>query len=138
MFFDTEAETLKSAPCTPELSGFKAIHSAFPLDHIVRSFKSARTRVLIFANWFPNAIQIERSVVAAARNGSEVQIMLLNPASTHAKDRSRDLGYRDPDSVSHEIVGSLKELSRFVESEGVVDRVYVRLHDFTPTYLLFG
>jgi hypothetical protein len=64
--------------------------------------------------------------------------MLLNPKSAHAKDRSRDLGYRDPDSVSHEIVGSLKELSRFVENEGVVDRVYVRLHDFTPTYILFG
>src|SRR5258706_13517862 len=74
-FFDTEAATLKNAPS--EMSGFKAIHSAFPLDHVVRYLESARTRVLIFANWFPNTIQIERSVVAAARNGSEVQIMLL-------------------------------------------------------------
>src|SRR5438034_10664541 len=89
-FFDTEAETLQSTPSRPEPSGFKAIYSAFPLDHIVRCFETARTRVLIFANWFPNTIQIEHSVVAAARNGSEVQIMLLNPESSHAKDRSRD------------------------------------------------
>lgn len=137
-FFDTEAATLKGTPSNPELSGFKATYPVFPLDHVVRSFETTRTRVLIFANWFPNTIQIEHSIVAAARNGCEVQIMLLNPESAHAKDRSRDLGYRDSDSVSHEIVGSLKELSRFVENEGVVDRVYVRLHDFTPTYILFG
>ena len=135
-FFDTEAATLKNAPSG--LSGINAIHSAFPLDHVVRHFETARTRVLIFANWFPNTIQIEQSVVAAARNGSEVQIMLLNPESTHAKDRARDLGYQDSDRVSHEIVGSLKELSRFVDNEGVVNRVHVRLHDFTPTYILFG
>jgi hypothetical protein len=137
-FFDSEAETLKNAPARPELSGFKATYSTFPLDHVVRSFETARTKVLIFANWFPNAIQIEHSIVAAARNGSEVQIMLLNPKSVHAKYRSRDLGYRDFDSVSNEIVGSLKEFSRFVENEGVADRVYIRLHDFTPTYILFG
>src|SRR5438105_14047013 len=78
-FFDTEAETLKSAPCTPELPGVRVIHCAFPLDHIVRGFKSTRTRVLSFANWFPTAIQMELSVVAAARNGSEVQSMVSNP-----------------------------------------------------------
>jgi len=136
-FFDTEAETLKNTP-SGHVSGFKAAYSTFPLDHVVKCFRTARTRVLIFANWFPNTIQIEQSVVAAARNGSEVQIMLLNPESTHAQIRSHDLGYRDSDSVSHEIVGTLKELSRFVEKEGIVDRIHVRLHDFTPTYLLFG
>jgi hypothetical protein len=122
----------------PIETGFKAIFPAFPLDHVVSCFETARTRVLIFANWFPNAIQIEHSVVAAARNGAEVQIMLLNPESAHAKDRSHDLGYREPDTVSQEIIGSLKELARFVENEGVADRVHVRLHDFTPTHILFG
>lgn len=137
-FFDTEAETLKSTSDKSELFGFKSIYSTFPLDHVVRCFETARTRVFVLANWFPNTIQIEHSIVTAARNGSEVKVMLLNPESPHAKDRARDLGYGDLDSVSHEILGSLKELSRFVENEGVVDRVYVRLHDFTPTYILFG
>jgi hypothetical protein len=121
--------------------GLQYIYPDFPSLDVHQGFRSAQKRIRILANWFPNIIEIEQWVADALRNGCEaVEIALLDPDSLrgHALNRNHDLGFADPDFVSREIRSTLTELDRFFAGEGLAEKVSLRLHESTPTHILFA
>ena len=121
-----------------ERPGFAAVHPSFPIQYVTENISKARHRVLILANWLPDPIQLEKSLASAINNGADVQVILLDPESPHARDRGRDLESIDTQIVAKEIRASIGELARFSQDARAVKMIDLRLHGRLPTHILFA
>jgi predicted transcriptional regulator len=86
--------------------------------------------------------QYEEAFVSATNNGSEIQLLFLNPDSPYAKQRSRDvwpknsLNPPDDQFVSKQIIYSINVLHSMVE-EHKMKNLEVRLYDSLPSVALY-
>jgi hypothetical protein len=117
-------------------AGIADLHDCLPDDAISRSIGGARESVRILQTWIPNLLQIERALTEAVGRGCRVRMLLLDAASLHCAERSRDLGYVDERTITSGIELNLKQLASWAPALGAL--VEVRTYRATPTMSLYA
>lgn len=91
--------------------------------------------VWICQTWLPNINDLLPSISVAAKQGSDIKIILLDPNSDVVHLRTSDLGYKDSDFVANQIKANLQELKAITEEHSNVE---VRLYQSLPCFAIYG
>lgn len=112
-------------------AGVVDIHEIFPTTDAARVLAQARS-ISIVQTWIPDIIPMLRAMRTAAERGCRIRILLMNPDSTVASVRAKELGYTAPDATQRNVEANLAELRRFSKLHVVAQNLEVRLYDGLP------
>ena len=125
-----------------EKAGFKGIHpklTKLGKSHIAMEFRRARHSIRILQTWLGNFSEDNdigdalREVTRGADIG--VRILLLNPRSSVAPLRGKDLN----EDVEERIKEDIKQLKRLCNDRPcAAERIQVRFYDATPAMSIYG
>ncbi len=118
-------------------AGITDVYRSLPTSDISKRFSTA-SRVRIMQTWMPDLLTFLGSLKEACSNGCVVQLLLLDPDSSLADVRGRDLGYPDPQMVSENTKSNLMEIRRFCLQEEMEDAFEIRLHNTIPSISLYS
>lgn len=122
--------------------GFEALTHAnvfskeFPAEAFGKCCLAARREIRILQTYIPGAKPLPDEVLVAAQAGCRVRVLLLNPESTMAVQRIKDIGYAG-DSRRSLVAAETLEASlrkRGMQANGIE----VRFFDSLPPFSLFA
>jgi len=116
-------------------SGLSNIYEIFPLENVLHSISISKKKITIIQTWTSVDIRIEESFFKAIKQSPDCQvtIVLLNPESCYAKNRSCESGYENLSIVPLKIKNNLSEFSEFCIEKNIEDKVDIYLNSGTPT-----
>ncbi len=117
-------------------SGLTAYYKSLPEAEIYEEFKKA-TSILILQTWTGTDASIVGPLRVAAKNGCEIKILLLNPASDFAKERSKALGFEDPTYVPSQIETNLALFKAIADEFKEKKKIEIKVYDATPTIPIY-
>ena len=124
-------------------SGITACHGAdIQKEAEIQTLLSgAVERICIMKTYIPEIIAVKSALKHLVhRKKLEAQILLLDPDSEAAKQRSRDLSRDLPlkdDDIPEKIRGSLEELDQYCRELNIRDRVHIRTYRNLPSISLY-
>lgn len=117
--------------------GFSRVITRKPYELLDKKYSMAKKRIYILQTWLEASNPIPQALANAARSGVEVKILILNPDSIFAKDRTINLGYEQnstrPNSLFDGLIASIKK--RIGEKSNFQLGIYDHLPPF-PMYLI--
>ena len=119
-------------------AGLRHIHKKLPIEKIVEDFANSKNTITILQTWLPDIVNFEQAFISALNNGSEIKVLLLDPLSEYAKQRSKDLGYSDPNYASNIINANIAHLQRFNRTRNALKKIEVRLYDALPSLQIYS
>lgn len=124
-------------------SGIVDTHDILPFPEIKYKISHAKKRIRVLHTFIDDPRQYKDSFLSATKNNKcNIQILLLNPDSPYAKQRSSDvwphdeLNSPDEEYVSKQIRYAISVL-RNMTSIGELKNVEVRLYDCLPSIAMY-
>lgn len=107
-------------------AGVVGIHEQLPKESILQRIRHARKTVKFLGTMMEDNLISEDAFKLAAQNGSEIQILLVDPNSKVATERSMQLGLHK-DHVKIKTLTRIKELSALSARNQI--KIEVRIYD---------
>lgn len=121
----------------PDAAGIRRVFHEFSFDLFRLWLERASQQVRILQTWLP-VTEFWEGLLTAAENGADLHILLLDPHSPFARQRSRDLGHNESDTPDN-IWASLQHLSDLTLREPALMEAHlqVRLYNSLPNYPVY-
>lgn len=121
--------------------GAARVYDNLPEEILQRMVEKSRSSVRFMGIWTSQlGASLQRSMMEAVEKGASIEVLLLNPDSPAAIQRSRDLGNEDEYTSDH-IRGNimdLKRLMRKLKDKNVdASRIRLKLYDATPSRVVY-
>jgi DNA-binding CsgD family transcriptional regulator len=120
-------------------AGLVQVHLSMPVDLYANWLHQASTHIRVLNTWTGIFIDHGDSILKAIQNGVRVQMLLLDPSSPFARQRSHDLSLArgdvviDQEEVSKNIRTSIRQLVTFcLEPECDTSGLELRLYNAMP------
>jgi DNA-binding CsgD family transcriptional regulator len=125
-------------------AGLLRVHQAMPIDTFVGWTQHAHKTVRLLTTWTGLLYNQPQLFYAPLERGCAVQILLLNPSSPFARQRSLDIYLGMPlrtineQEVPRNIQTSIRQIADlYQEAEGLPGRLDLRLYDLLPSFSLY-
>lgn len=115
-------------------SGIVSSYTSFPTESISANILASEKKVKILDTWIGYYMEIEKVLIPILRKGVAVEILLLNPESEQAIQRSYDIGRISPSYVKDQIILNLQSLSIIYDRLGKPQNLKIRTYDSTPVF----
>lgn len=115
-------------------SGINNVYPNMPYDEFTEKIKSANTQIIILQTWLKALNPISDEMIDAANRGVKIRILILDPESDIAKQRSVELGLEWDTSRPKALFEGVQ--SAFKKND-IKDKIEVRLHKRIPPYSLY-
>jgi hypothetical protein len=120
-------------------AGVKTVYRRLAHATLIDRFEEASKSIRILQTWSGDFNNIGDTLARAAIRGCEIKILLLNPESSQAKQRGKDLGYVDSKVVETLIRNDLEVLRKCALRCGKhVSNIRIKLYDATPVIPIYG
>lgn len=116
--------------------GIRSAHSKYPENYLDEQFRNAKSGIWILGTWLTNWPPFQSGFIEAVKSGVPIQILLLDPNSIIAKQRSKDLGFEEN---SFRPVALFDQLKVFFKENNLRDsRIELRFYDRMPPFTLYA
>lgn len=122
-------------------AGLIYVHLGMPLEVYISHIRQAKRLIRVLNTWTGIFYDHTYLLVEPVRRGCTVQILLLDPSSAFARQRSLDLHLGngseqgDTDEVPKNIQASIRQFaSIYPELEGLAGRLELRLYNLLPSF----
>lgn len=139
--YRTPAPRLPSGGSEPQSAGLAAVHMGLPLEQFGACLRQASLIIRVMNTWTGVFVDYAKWLVEAVRRGTQVQILLLQPSSAIARQRSLDVylsaGHAAPndDEVPHNIRTSIRQIaSLYPEAQAGPGKLELRLYNRLPSF----
>lgn len=114
-------------------AGIFEVSDAFDIDTLRDGIKNSKKNVSILDNFIAEDIsRVETALVNANARGVSVRVIILNPESESAKQRSLDLGHDTPDYVQGRIKRNIR-IFKELQSKHKLNKLEVKAHRSLPS-----
>jgi DNA-binding CsgD family transcriptional regulator len=139
--YRTPSQSLPTDGFEPTSAGLTAIHMGMPLEQFGTWLRRADERVRVLNTWTGVFMDHASALVAAVGRGANVQILLLDPSSAFARQRTLDV-YRladrrgaDGNEVPHNIRTSIRQIASLEpEIRAGPGKLELRLYNLLPSF----
>lgn len=115
-------------------AGLVYMHPDFPVDDFSGWLRQARRRIRVLNTWSHVIARHDHLLAQALGRGVALQILLLDPSSTFAKQRSLDL-HLDDEEVPQNIRANIRQLATlYPELDGARSSLELRLYNVLPSF----
>jgi transcriptional regulator with XRE-family HTH domain len=121
---------IRNAGIDPNVAGITGVHITRPNGIVERYFWESRHCIRIQDTWVADPRRFTAAFLQATNNGVTVQVLLLDPESPYARQRSLDLQLKSELGVSDEIRETITQCGH-LRRDGV--DVEVRLYSSLPS-----
>jgi hypothetical protein len=140
--FETDAARLlqRTKDRHKRYCGATRVHTKFPTDVFVNRLRRARRNIRVLVIWSSLLYMFSEPMKYAMLNGTNVQLLLLNPDSLSARQRSKDLQKEENYTAKRiwENVGVIKQQILDLKSEGInPNQVELKFYDATPSRTIY-
>lgn len=123
-------------------SGLKGIYERHHREKVIDEIGQSNKEVRVLHTYLVEPSTFENAFVAASQNGAKIKILLLDPDSSSAKQRSIDMWPGDnPDGADEAYVPSQIRLTldefRKIKQENNLDNLEIRLYDTLLSVQIF-
>jgi len=118
--------------------GIREIHESMPQAKIIKLISQATKNVRILQTWIPDLQVFEMALVNAVNNGAKIQILILDPNSDFAKQRSLDLGYKDAKIGGKNVQTNIADLERIIKKSNISNNIELRLYNVLPSLHIYS
>lgn len=115
-------------------SGINSVYPNMPYDKFEEKISSANTQIVILQTWLKALNPISEKMIEAANRGVKIRILILDPESDIAKQRSVELGLQWDTSRPKALFEGVQ--SAFKKND-IKNKVDVRLHQRIPPYSMY-
>ena len=119
-------------------AGIVEIYESLSDDLIVNHFSQANDQIKILQTWIPDLVQIEKSFKYAYINNCSIQILLLDPNSDFAKERSVQMGFENSEAVITNINSNIMELRRVCKEFNIQKNFELKLYSAVPLMQIYS
>jgi len=114
----------------PSLAGIVSVHATLPNGIVERHIGEAKERIRIQDTWIADPRRFTTAFLRASENGVHTQLLLLDPESPYAIQRSKDLQSQSESDVPEEVRETIKQC-KYLHREGVL--LEVKLYRSLPS-----
>ncbi|WP_156993527.1 hypothetical protein [Pseudonocardia acaciae] len=120
-------------------AGITHVHASLQEVDLVDEFGRARRSIRIISTWVGCLLSLGEVLVAKAREGCEIRILVVQHTSTFARLRSLELDPGNEDTAPRSIANELCEFNRiFHQHPDVKGKIQVKAYDARPPMCLFS
>ena len=114
-------------------AGIRKAYEIIPDSVLNELYRTASKEICILWTWTSRIDPLSAGLIEAAKRGTKVRILLLNPKSSIASQRLIDLGFQQ-DSTRPEVAleGLLKEIS-----SRQLKNIHIRFYNALPPFILY-
>lgn len=123
-------------------SGIADTHEVLPFAETKKMMARAKKNIMILHTFIDDPRQYKEAFSSAIKNKCQIRILLLNPESPHAKQRSIDvwpegsINAPDDQFVSNQILYAINVLHEMTAS-GEIKNLEVRVYDSLPSTAMY-
>jgi DNA-binding CsgD family transcriptional regulator len=139
--YRTPSQSLPTDSLEPASAGLTTVYMGMPLEQFGSWLRRTDKIVRVLNTWTGVFVDHASGLVAAVRRGANVQILLLDPSSSFARQRTLDV-YRlagrqgsDGNEVPHNIRTSIRQIASFEpEIRDGPGKLELRLYNLLPSF----
>ncbi len=117
-------------------SGILEFHRNLPIQDVVNSMSRSST-IKILQTWIPDLYHFEKPFREVVERGGSVEILLLDPRSNYAKQRSKDLEYPNDQYASDAIKANITDLSRYCSLGNIKNKIKIKMYSCLPSIQVY-
>ncbi len=116
-------------------SGLLSLHSELPEKSFFSKLKKSKEQIKIFQTWIPGMKPLPSALIEAAKRGVDVQILLIQPQSEFAKQRTIDMRWSPTKPFE-----AFDNLLWIIQKHNLqdVENFQVKFYNCLPPFLLYS